>query len=313
MKKFLMNILLYASIIIAVTLCLNIPCLRRSHSEARKFLDGVPANIKLCNFGSSHGLYGYDYSDVSKDFQCFNFALGSQPLFYDFRIMQLFRDRIQPGATVFITVSYFSFFGGPERERREFKSMNKRYYTFLPAELIEDYDLRTDFYVNCLPVLSYANIIELIKACLPDKGYNPVMTPEAAAKHGQARYEYHVAGKVDKQGRRMLKTEALEAIYGMIALCREIGAEPVLVTTPYLHEYPDAVKRNDPEFFGDFYSVINEIIRKEGVKYYDYSRDERFCNEYSLFMDTDHMNQEGARCFTNILLREVLGIETKTP
>ena len=93
----------------------------------------------------------------------------------------------------------------------------------------------------------------------------------------------------------------------MIQLCRDKDIEPILVTTPYLAEYPNAAKENDPSFFNDFYGVIAEIQANTGVRYYDYSSDERFSSRYDLFINTDHLNREGARQFTNILMEEVLG------
>ena len=49
-------------------------------------------------------------------------------------------------------------------------------------------------------------------------------------------------------------------MYDIIKLCRDHGLTPVLITTPMLSEYTDAVTENDPEFFGDFYGVIDEVV-----------------------------------------------------
>ncbi|MBQ6970979.1 MAG: hypothetical protein IJP86_01340 [Synergistaceae bacterium] len=97
----------------------------------------------------------------------------------------------------------------------------------------------------------------------------------------------------------------------MIETCRQLGATPILITTPYLSEYNEAVRQNDPEFYADFYSVIGEPVKKTGVKYYDYSSDERYSNDYSLFFDNDHLNRKGARIFTDNILREILGVNVQ--
>ncbi len=42
------------------------------------------------------------------------------------------------------------------------------------------------------------------------------------------------------------------------------------------------------------------------VDYYDFSKDERFIDDYTLFYNGDHMNSKGARLFTNLFYEEVL-------
>lgn len=130
---------------------------------------------------------------------------------------------------------------------------------------------------------------------------------------GEARYMYHVANRFNKDGTRMRNEENIKALYNMVTLCREIGAMPILVTTPYLSYYPNAVRRNDPSFFADFYGVINKFLADTGIKYYDYSEDERFKNNTAFFTNSDHLNRKGARLFTDTLLLEALSIDVMPP
>ena len=111
----------------------------------------------------------------------------------------------------------------------------------------------------------------------------------------------------------MKKHEAIEALYGMIELCHEIGAVPILITTPLLNEYNDIIKQRDAKFYDDFYSLVHEVSDKTGTRYYDYSHDERYVDNHELFIDSDHMNLRGSRIFTDNLLREVLGINVTAP
>lgn len=75
---------------------------------------------------------------------------------------------------------------------------------------------------------------------------------------------------------------------------------------PFLHEYTEAVDKCAEDFYDHFYSIIGQIVWDTGVEYYDYAFDERFVNEYSWFWDADHLNSEGARNFTNILMDEIV-------
>lgn len=45
------------------------------------------------------------------------------------------------------------------------------------------------------------------------------------------------------------------------------------------------------------------VCTQTGVEYRDFSRDERFKN-HELFRDADHLNDNGARAFTNIIIQE---------
>ena len=312
MRKFLLKLLVYTSIITVISFSLNVLYVHKVKEDVDKF-SNVPNQIQVCNFGSSHGYYGFNYDDVPANYTCFNFALSSQSLVYDYKILQYYEDKIQNGAIVFIPVSYFSLFGKPEHETKDFASKNKRYYKFLPSELITQYDWKTDLYVNWLPPLSPASLVKLTKIILgidsDDNSWEKKADPADVTEDASHAYERHIEKDRKISGKRIRCDEAFDALYGIIELCRKIGTRPILVTVPYLKEYTDTVRKRDPEFYGAFYAVVDEVRRKAVVEYYDYAFDERFTQSYELFMNSDHLNREGARIFTDILFREVLGIE----
>lgn len=272
----------------------------------------IPDKIQICNFGSSHGLYGYNYEDFSDQYDCFNFALVSQTLSYDYRLFQNYKQHIEKGAVVFITISYFSMFGIAEINIDGFASKNKRYYSILPADLIKEYDFSTDLFVNYLPALS-VDFFSLVKTLLGksrdlnDEKWKETVSGIDAAVDAKAAYERHIVNnKYNDSGNRIVNHGEIKALYGLIEGCREKGAIPILVTTPYLKEYTAEIKEHADDFFDEFYSIINQITIDTGVEYYDYAFDKRFADKYSWFMDSDHLNKEGARNFADILMREIV-------
>lgn len=320
MKKFLTKICAYALIVGTITLAVNACFLSITRNDFRV---NVPDGIEICNFGSSHGQRGYNYEDFAGKHVCYNFGLSSQSLLYDYRILQHYRAKLKRGAVVFITMSYFSLFGGPEIEGKTFLSKNRRYYKMLPRELILAYDWKTDMYENYLPAMTPDSLKVLLKRllrmndeeklshenfCVYDEGWEITTTSIDSAVDAPEAYARHISNRKDSAGRRMRRQESYEALYGMIELCRELGARAILVTVPYTRDYTETVKENDPEFFGDFYAEIENIQKNTGIEYYDYGFDERFRDEYELFINSDHLNREGARRFTNTLLREVLSL-----
>lgn len=318
MKKFVGKLILLILIVAAITgavnyvyvsHCINLSTMKDVKNDSA-YIENVPTGIEVCNFGNSHGYYGFDYGE--KNETCFNFALPSQSLSYDYRIMDSYKENIAPDSTVIICVSYLSFFGPDETSDSEFESMNKRYYHFLDKEHIKEYDFKTKLFVHYLPGVVVSDDSEWLMTLLgrnsEEDMWSEVTDAESAAAQAPGRYKKHVADRLDENGERIFNEEEIEAVYDMIKLCKEIGARPVLVTPPFLAEYTDEVMKNDPHFLEDFYGVTEEIKNNTGVEYYDYSFDERFVGKYELFMNTDHLNKAGAEYFTDIIWDEaVLG------
>lgn len=287
----------------------------KSDTDRTKKFESVPNSIDICNYGSSHGLYGFNYEDVeNKGYSCFNFALVSQYITYDYRIAIQYENRIHDGTIVFIPISYFSFFGKGEEAETDFDSKNKRYYTFLTPKLIKQYDFKTDIYTHYIPVLGtdttvLANTFMGKGATSEDNDYNwmLVATNIDVNKNAEAECRRHIIkNKIDDSGNRIFNSNELDALYSLIDFCKEKGAIPILITTPYLAEYTNEVKKTAPDFYDEFYSIVNTITKDTKIPYYDYAFDERFSNNYEWFMNTDHLNKEGARQFTNILMDEII-------
>ena len=123
----------------------------------------------------------------------------------------------------------------------------------------------------------------------------------------EAAYESHmVTNKIGDDGRRIINTEELDALYHMIGICQEKDARAVMVTTPFLEEYYNMIEKKSPEFIGEFERMVSDICENTGVEYYDYSHDSRFAHAYKLFLNADHLNHEGAVKFTDIIMSDVV-------
>lgn len=314
MKRFIKNILIFAVIISIITALISFIYVKRHGLDPygpEKFA-AIPNTIQICNFGTSHGMLAFNYEDFEDEYACFNFGLSSQSLSYDYRLFQYYGDRIVEGAVVFIPVSYPSLFGIEESSKSGFWSKNNRYYTILPPSLIKEYNLMSDIYVRLFPALM-TNTGNLIKTLLGIKIKDTTWQGTAAnidiAADALRGFDEHVGDRAtyyDDDGNRIENQEEIGALYALVRGCQEKGAIPVLITTPFLREYTATIKENAPDFYDHFYSVIDRVVRDTGVEYYDYAFDERFANEYSWLRDTTHLNKEGARNFTNIVMEEIV-------
>ena len=288
----------------------------------------VPDGIQICNFGSSHGRDDFDYSAWQDEYTTFNFALVMQTASYDYRILQQYIGKLADGAVVFIPISYFTF-GWDEESKEDFRSKNERYYSFLEPRYIKDYDVVTDIGIrHFLPLQEDpVSVIRKIRNSLneaespelPDNAEETIElpeTPEAAepaeeTETGETEeddgfdFMNHAEKKrplyriVDKNGDLLVREEELDAVYGMIQLCREHGLRPILITVPFRWEYNDQFEE---EYCRQFYEVIDRICQDESVEYYDYSHDERFTGSAAYFRNSDHLSPKGAAVFTEIVI-----------
>jgi len=259
------------------------------------------SEVQIGNLGSSHGLYDFNYDALTeRGWQCFNFANTSQSYDYDYALLKEYGNYLTKDSLLFIPVSYFSFNNEVVNEA-EMEAMSIRYYHCLSPENIPDYDLYTDIVTHKIPILSAGeDILKLFPrlklsliAFAADNGVNET----EFAKRAKERYSRHFDNKEE-----YFMPERIEELYEIIDYCRQHEITPVLITTPFSKYYHDLVPE---EFLQEFESVITGIANDTGVSYYDYSNDARFRDNLAYFMDADHLNDEGAARFMEILMEEV--------
>lgn len=258
--------------------------------------------IHIGNLGSSHGAYDFSYDKIKEQrgLICFNFANTSQTYNYDYAILRQFGQYMETDSVLFIPVSYFSF-NNEVVNAAEAEAVSIRYYHFLSPENIPDYDPYVDIVTNRLPILSAG---EDILKLFPD--LNPALTAHAAdtgddveefARRARERYSRHFDNKEE-----YFLPERIEELYDIIRYCQANRITPVLITTPFSRYYRELVSQ---DFLQEFQDTVMKIANDASVNYYDYSHDDRFYNNLDYFSDSDHLNEEGAAYFTDILWNEV--------
>lgn len=285
-------------------------------------------NVRLSNVGSSHGAYDFVYdSYTNAGVSCFNFGHTSQTYEYDLALLAEYGQYLEEGGVLLIPVSYFSFNNETANET-EAQALSVKYYHYLSPKNMPNYDLFTDIVTNRLPILSAGE--DLLKL-LPKTSLTAFAAEEAAVNRTEslpssasdesaaaentdapAMDEAAVAEFANRAAQRFDRhfnnkeeyflPEREEQLYAIINYCKEHGITPVLITTPFSSYYNAPVPE---DFLNRFYGIINRIASDTGVNYYDYSHDERFSENLTLFSDSDHLNPEGAAYFMDILTEEV--------
>lgn len=252
----------------------------------------VPDQIEYCNFGNSLAADAFgNYEGFEEN--CFNFALSAQTLSYDYRIMQQYKDRIQDGAIVFITLNY-SCFAVNEENDGNFEAKNERYYYFLSPTNIKNCSLFEFGVIRTLPVL-WQTPVSIIQKWQAYK--NDISSIDFTGKPdfcGTAEEFYRGRSVIDGDGKLIVVKEELDSLNGLIRLCHEQGAKPVLVLTPYRKEYTDLFDEN---FYEQYKGFLTDICKDEDCKLYDLSHDKEFELTDEYFDDAYHLSEEGSKAF----------------
>ncbi len=298
MKKFILKLILFSGLILGSLILLNFLYVRteayRTMNDMEKFYN-VPDNLEIVNVGSSHGLYAFDYSELS--LKGFNFALNSQDLFYDFQLLKQYQNHMVRGTTiVLISVSFFSLSADPTDA--ELMKRDQRYYRILDTGLIEGSTPENLLRFKLLPVLSAGSMLIRIFQDKPADTFLELSTNrldygelEVEAKETAVRHLSYIEMNGFDRGISLLKE--------IIVFCQQLELKPVLITTPFTEYY---TKYFPESVLDEFYRVVYSIANEFTIPYFDYSRDPYFWKSPELFIDDDHLNSIGRTIFTKMVI-----------
>ncbi len=307
MRKFIFRGICFVAIGLALLTLVNHFYIRtngyRSLDDMFKFYL-MPEGIEVANLGSSHAAYGLYYEDI-EEITGFNFALPGQSLYYDLKMLERFGDRLAEGCTVVIPLSYFSF-----DQQAGYHVENRWYYKLLGYNTVTGHRITDYVRLGLWPFLSASfNAKFLVK----DKdriefdiywiyAFFGIELKEDEPKgwRQSARdalaYYHRITGQGENVGFNMA------CLDGIIAYCESNGLKPVLITTPvtkyYYNVFPEEIRE-------EFYARVKEVRERYGIPYIDYSRDKRLTNNLSMFGDSNHLNDNGRRVFTKVLLSDL--------
>ena len=110
----------------------------------------------------------------------------------------------------------------------------------------------------------------------------------------------------------MLKTKAealtkskvdpnmLNALKNIIRICKKKNISLFIVYSPIFHSMNE--KQSPPSITA---KLSLEIINQEKVNYCDFSYDPVFAGRMDLFADISHLNEDGAKVFSKMLINKI--------
>ncbi len=261
----------------------------------------VPYEIELGNVGSSHGLYGFKY-DVVPDISTFNFALSSQPYFYDYAVLNKYINHFKKNAIVLIPVSYFEIIGRPD-----YSLYRKRYYRILPRKAMDYWNFKEYIYYAKLPIISAGINRNKILYDISDVELSPYHNRNMIIDEEEIfEYCYNKHKSWVENDNEYINTGYvlnIQEVSKIIDLCYENNLRPIIITLPVTDVLNSMYSDSFFEVFSQFYQDLSNKYPK--LLCLDYSRNETFSNNHELFYDGDHLNNAGAELFTKTLISDL--------
>ena len=265
-----------------------------------KEIKNVPEGIQIANVGSSHGLCSFDYSYIP--YTAYNFGLIAQWFFYDYAILRQFVSKFDKNAVLLIPVSYFQI----TEAKNDFRDQRAWYYSFLDKKNMDSYSIQEKILLSQIPVLTAGRNLQFIIKDQPPSISGALKEPEFTT-HGIKRHESWTSDMMaDTETREKGFTYNKSLVSQMAEFCYAHDIQPVLITTPITSVLNNIYRDKTPDFFDDFYRFTRELQEDyPSLPYLDYSHDPRFENDFSLFRDSDHLNNTGAEKFTAIVVSDL--------
>jgi hypothetical protein len=308
MRNLLIKCLVLALIVSCILFFLNAIYIKTDAWKYQNHLEQfahIPQHIRIANFGSSHGLYSFEWS--SSPYQAFNFGLSGQSHLYDYALLQQYSNHFDKNAVVIFLIEYI------EQIKIDYSDQISRYYRILDKAYMPEYSLQDHIRYSAFPVLGAGDTIRSIVS-----DYNPevkfqkiwhsTMSEEELVEYSS---KYYIGWTTDSpDGTLQKRAEGFiynqKILSDIIDYCLARELQPVLISTPITGILNAIFEEKTPDFFETFYRFSRELSEKyPNVPYLDYSHDKRFENDSSLFRDGDHLNIYGAKKFTLIVIEDI--------
>ena len=265
-------------IINPLTLFLLFNILSSNYVNTYEMINNI-GSIAYVNIGSSHGRDGLNWENYSDSV---NLGFGSQRMYYGLRLLESIEPHLDSSSTIIIPISVFSFCG-------RFEGPKQRYLGFISRNEL-NITLRDSILQTYFPYLGMNKNESLFMGLQSDNPFieNGVIE---AMKHIEIAKSCNV-----------IESEIVNLTESFIIKNNE--SRILFIVTPQYETYSSELLKY-PEVSELVYSTVLQIVSEYGLEFYDYSNDLRFIQSTQLFRDSSHLNKEGSKKFTSILVDDL--------
>lgn len=269
-----------------------------------------PNEWQSLTFGRSHA-YSLDYKYYDK--KGVNLALGGRDLASIEYLLDQFLPVCDSLEEVILFISYTSlYFDNTAMSSGNLNDARKALYYSVPSmRPINIGDINNFIFGKFFTFIQADHGWKMIK----DAMSGHIEQPKVFAEEGSYLTEEEMELSGEKQSARdkLDKSSALRynpnvvrdndnCLRRIISKCQSKKVKVIMVQAPYYHSYTERVPK---KIINEVDSVIFSVANDCSIDYFDFSTDQRFSHNITLFSNSDHLNEEGEREFTILFKEEV--------
>lgn len=273
-----------------------------SYSVTKAALDRKLGEVEILVTGPSHALSGV--APQFLDRPAFNLANGSQSLHYDTQLVLKYSDSMPNLKLVIFTISYhaleYRLINSIERWRAGFY---RQVYGIPGEDGKEGFELTNYSYIALYtPKEAFRQALgeflggSVVKAAGTETTTITDTQSEVSEDFGRKRVQLH-----ETQMRQVDLLHNVESLERACALLKQRGVSVVFITIPTHRTYYLQINGAS---YQKMQETIRQITERHQVPYFNYMHDERFTDDD--FINSDHLNERGARKFSQILNEDVV-------
>lgn len=247
--------------------------------------------------GLSYSMFGIVPDRMSM--KTFNFALGGQDLYYDYRILQKILRDYDAGSLKYALVGLTRYSLHYDASKRRDCDVVSRYIHVMDDSHHAQSTLEQIDRIRALSTSGLDDAIYEPSKLAYVKTFNDIHQlnfSQFKEQHDARDKSIAIARREHEKYYPETVSENTEVLLKMIRMLRQRDIEPIFFSVPCHSSYVSAI----PERIESEYErTIERIAGAEGVEVFDMIRSERFNDDH--FYDDSHLNEAGAALFTSMM------------
>lgn len=270
------------------------------YPELRKYESiGEARELSVANFGTGMGYYDFCYDGLN--ISAFNFALTTQSLEFDYKLMRHYREKFSTGCKMLIVLPYCVLCAD---DIPEFRDVNERYYSILPKEDVApccnstyaEYALKVAGQTEEERAQCLGSAIPLTEKQMETQTYDAIQNWLRQLKI----ISFH-SSELSREVRRGIRASQqwLDKIF---AFCQSEDLDPVVVVPPLSRTLLAEI--GQPFRDSHFYDPLREVIGNRQIPVLDYTKGPGFCDP-ALYGWPGFLVKSAAKEFTKDVLKRI--------
>jgi hypothetical protein len=252
-------------------------------------------NSDILIFGSSHANRHYvpEVFEKKLKLSCYNAGVQGQQILFHSALEEIIVNRIKPKIIILNIDENWLYQSKDSYDRL---ADLHPYYSNYPNVIKPVLSLKSKFDYLVLYLKSYkfnSTIVHIVKYFfkpqLSQKGYNPLYGKLSGSKMKTTQLSTKQNVETVK---KPIDTNFVNALYRFIQVAKENNIKLFLVASPTINGIQIKNESNE---------MIKEIINKSKVSFIEFTSNKNFIGKYELFNDESHLNNDGAKLFSELL------------